>query len=265
MTLTNPALFVFPHPDDEFAVSAWIRDMRARGVDVTCVYVTNGEFGGQDGKRRERETLAVLARLGVGPAHVHFLGARCAIPDGALHEHLEKALDALARVADCEGPLDVFCPAWEGGHQDHDAAHVLALALAGSHHGPVRVLQFPLYNGAGLPGPFFRVMAPLRANGQTKERRCGVTERLAQIRLCLGYPSQWKTWIGLLPLVVWHMLSDGRFFLQEAAPRRILEPPHEGSPLYARRGFLTAAAFAAATAPFIRSHLGITAQELADA
>ena len=59
-------------------------------------------------------------------------------------------------------PDEVYLPAWEGGHQDHDAGHLLGLSLAAPG---LRLRQFPLYQGAGLPGPFFRVMAPLPGNG----------------------------------------------------------------------------------------------------
>lgn len=39
-----------------------------------------------------------------------------------------------------------------GGHQDHDASHLLGLSLAAAG---VALRQFPLYQDAGLPGPFF--------------------------------------------------------------------------------------------------------------
>jgi LmbE family N-acetylglucosaminyl deacetylase len=256
MIESMPALFIFPHPDDEFAVSAWIRDRRRSSTRVVCAYITDGAFGGQSPRRREAETIAALKGLSVPEQDILFLGAKHGIADGSLHLNLEQALDLLVPVAGSLGKsVELFCPAWEGGHQDHDAAHVLALALAARLGAGTAVSQFPLYTGARLPGPFFRVMHPLALNGRTRARRCNARERLSQIRFCFGYPSQWKTWMGLLPFVVWHMLADGKFYLQSVDVRRVLEPPHAGSPLYSRRGFLSEADFRTAVAPFIERHV----------
>lgn len=253
---STPALFIFPHADDEFAVSALIRDCTQSSTRVVCAYMTDGAFGGQSTERRERETVSALDGLCVAEHDILFLGKRHRIPDGSLHLNLERALDVLTIVAESfEGPVRLFCPAWEGGHQDHDAAHVLALALAARLGPGTGVWQFPLYNGAGLPGPFFRVMSPLPENGPTRDRACSAGERLLQVRFCLNYPSQWKTWVGLLPFVVWHMVWDGRFYLQCADARRVREPPHRGRPLYARRGFLSESSFRSAIAPFVETHI----------
>ena len=241
-------LFLLPHPDDEFAVSAHLRDAIRAGKTVRGVYLTDGGWAGQDVGARERESLQVLARLGVPATAVSFLGREAGLPDGALHAHLERARAApRARLAGSPPPTRVVLPAWEGGHQDHDAAHLLGLALA--QDGAV-LRQFPLYHGAGLPGPLFRVMAPLPANGPSERRPAGVGERLRQLRICFSYPSQWKTWLGLAPMVLVHLLIDGGFHLQAVDPARTAAPPHPGRPLYERRGFLAWQAFESATAAF---------------
>jgi len=240
-------LFLFPHPDDEFAVAQPLADLRARGEEVRCVYLTAGGYGGQATAPRRDESLRVLATLGVYASHVAFLD----FEDGRLHASLEPAFAALRERA--TGATAIYLPAWEGGHQDHDAAHLLGLAFARDIGAPA--WQFPLYQGAGLPGPLFRVMAPLPANGASEARRTSVGERLAQLRRCLAYPSQWKSWIGLWPGVAWHMLVDGRFHLQPATLERARQRPHAGALLFERRGFTTAADFAASAEPFIAKHL----------
>jgi LmbE family N-acetylglucosaminyl deacetylase len=243
-------LFLFPHPDDEFAVAQPLADLRARGAAVHCVYLTDGGYGGQATDRRRGESLRVLAALGVDAAAVEFH----AFTDGRLHDSLEPALAALMQSRQRLPPLDrLYFPAWEGGHQDHDAAHLLGVALASV--AGVEARQFPLYQGAGLPGPLFRVMAPLRANGTSDVRTLSVGERIAQLRRCLAYPSQWKSWIGLWPLLAWHLLVDGRFHLQPVSRERVRERPHAGALLFERRGFLTASEFAASAEPFIAKHL----------
>lgn len=245
------ACFLFPHPDDEFAVTALIRDRRAAGVRVSCIYLTDGAFGGQSPVRRRVEALRALAGLGVIAEDVHFVGEENGIVDGFLHLNLDKALDAL-RALECfeRAPAELFIPAWEGGHQDHDAVHLLGLALH-SRLSESRLRQFSIYHGAGLPGPFFHVMQPIPGNGPTEDRPGSLRERIAQVRFCLNYPSQWKTFIGLMPCIAWRMLSDGRLRVQGVDPKRVWQSPHDGRPLYERRGFLSEAQFRDSANPFI--------------
>lgn len=255
------ACFLFAHPDDEFAVTALISDRVRAGIQVSCVYLTDGAFAGQSPIRRRVETLAALARLGVVEGDVYFLGEKESIPDGSLHLHLERALGALSASKAATGvPSELFCPAWEGGHQDHDCVHLIALALD-AQMALDRVRQFSIYHGAGLRGPFFRVMDPLPENGPTEDRSCTLGERLSQVLFCLNYPSQWKTFMGLLPGVAWHMLTDGRFRVQRLDARRVLSSLHSGPPLYERRGFMTEKDFRAAANSFMLKHIPAASAE----
>lgn len=250
------AVFLFPHPDDEFAVSLIIRDLVRADSRILCIYLTDGVFGGQSAERRERESLCALAAMGVPAENVCFLGRQLNVRDGQLYLHLGLVFDALAKLVPNCGQC--YCPAWEGGHQDHDAAHLLALALAfRSEMGASMVWQFPLYHGSRLPGPFFRVMAPLPENGPSRARKTTWRERAWHLRLCMGYPSQLKTWIGLLPFVALHMALDGRFHLQSATIERVMEAPHPGKTLYHRRGFLDMGVFRRETATFVAEHLDV--------
>lgn len=249
------ACFLFPHPDDEFAVTSLILDRRQAGVRVSCFYLTDGAFGGQSPVRRRVEALRALAGLGVVAEDVHFVGEENGIGDGSLHLNLEKALAAL-RTLDAfkRPPEELFIPAWEGGHQDHDAVHLVGLALH-SHLPDTRLRQFSIYHGAGLPGPFFHVMQPIPGNGPTEDRPGSLRERVAQVRFCLNYPSQWKTFIGLMPCIAWRMLSDGRLRLQAVDPKRAWQSPHAGPPLYERRGFLSEAQFRESANHFILENI----------
>ena len=247
-------LWLLPHPDDEFACSMRIRATAAAGDEVHCVFLTDGGFGGQSVARRRLESLRVLRRLGVGAAAVHFLGERHGFRDGTLHERLEDALQALDALIEAMGAVDVLhVPAWEGGHQDHDATHLLGIVLARRRSvGSLR--QFPLYHGAGLPGPWFRVLHPLAANGPVQPHRATPVERLWAVALCLSYRSQWRTWLGLLPFFAWHMLARGTFPEQQVDPARVAESPHVGVVLYQRRGFLAMPEFRRAADAFLAAH-----------
>lgn len=244
-------LFLFAHQDDEYGAFALIEAAVAAGRRPLCVYLTNGDFGGQDPCRRDAESRAVLAALGVPAEDILFLGGEAGISDGTLPGQLARAHAALvARLAGRGTFAVLHVVAYEGGHQDHDAACAVAVALW--REGRVGELrQFPLYHGAGLAGPLFRVLSPLGANGAAAVIRLGPGRRLAYTLLCLRYASQWKTWVGLFPFVALHFLLAGRQASQALDPARLAAPPHEGPPLYERRGFFREAELRARTTAFL--------------
>ena len=243
-------VFLLPHPDDEFAVAFTIRDACLAGDRVCIVFLTDGGFGGQDVYRREQESVGVLQSIGVGIEEIHFIGRSDGIPDGRLHEHLERASSSVANTLITLGQADViFVPAWEGGHQDHDAAHLIGINVARMLHIKA-IRQFPLYRAVGRIGPFFRVLLPLVENGPVITRCTSWSERCWHPDLCLGYRSQWRSWLGLWPLTLLHHLLDGGFTNQPVSTARIQGAPHQGLPLYTRRGFLDLEEFLSATADF---------------
>lgn len=216
-----------------------------------CAYLTDGGYGGQSTQVRMRETIRALSLLGVKTSFVHFLGSEHDFHDGALHTQLMAAADALDELfMDSNGFESMYLPAWEAGHQDHDAVHLLGECLA-HVRGVSNLRQFPLYHGADLPGPLFRVLSPLPQNGPVDVYRASMIERMQAIRLCLLYRSQWRTWIGLLPFFAWKMLMHGEFPVQPVNGARLSEPPHSGKPLYERRGALEAKVFFAEANAFL--------------
>lgn len=229
-------VFLFAHQDDEFGVFEVIAQSVAAGRRPLCLYLTNGDFGGQDIALRNAESRRVLGALGVAPADCRFLGEAAGISDGTLIRHLTQAYAALRReLAGAEPVANLYALAWEGGHPDHDAVHVLAAALLHELPG-ANAWQFPLYHGQGLPGPLFRVLAPLAVNGPVRRLAISRARSWRYLRLCLGYPSQWRIWLGLLPFVVLHYLCGGGQSLQRLDPARSAARPHAGSLLYERRG-----------------------------
>ncbi|MCB9885824.1 MAG: PIG-L family deacetylase [Planctomycetes bacterium] len=233
--MSAAALFLFAHQDDEFGVFAEI-ERRAREGEVTCAYFTDGAAAG-DPARRDAESLAVLRRLGVAAERVHFFGVKHGIADGRLCESLPTVAARVAALLD-ELPADarVFVSAWEGGHQDHDGLHAVTATLLHERGRIAQLRQFPLYNAARCVGPFFRVLSPLAENGPVEGLRLSWGERLRQLRHCWRYPSQWRTWLGLFPFVLLHMLLRGRQSLQAVDPARLAQRPHAGRLFYERRG-----------------------------
>ena len=71
-----------------------------------------------------------LRHLGIAPEQVVFLGSEFQIPDGYLVNRFEKWFELLLEKVEGHMFDEIYAPAWEGGHQDHDAAFLIGLALA---------------------------------------------------------------------------------------------------------------------------------------
>jgi LmbE family N-acetylglucosaminyl deacetylase len=149
--MTGPILVLAPHPDDEVVgFAARIARRRAMGARIEILFLTDGippaealwpwSRSGRPARvvRRRAEAEAVARRLGVVIAG--FLD----IPSRRLKDHLAEARDAV-RAALARGAAgELWVPAYEGAHQDHDAANFLASRLGG-----VAVWEAPLYGFAG--------------------------------------------------------------------------------------------------------------------
>lgn len=234
----SAALFLFAHQDDEFGVFHRIGQCVREGMRVYCAYLTDGAYRRATSSQRNEESLAVLEQLGVQRQHVAFAGAEIGLADGRLPLHLTDAhawlRTWLARFPDIDS---IHVPAWEGGHQDHDALHALAVVLA--HGGGMleRVRQYPLYHAHGCTHPMLRALAPLEANGPVSSTVIPKSERLRHLRLCLSYSSQRNAWALLFPFVAAHYAVRGTQQLQGVSVDRLVERPHAGSLYYERRGF----------------------------
>lgn len=238
--MQSTALFLFAHQDDEFGVFQRIVDEKRQGRRVLCAYLTTGGLSGALSLRRNYESLAVLAKLGVQEENVFFVGHTLSIPDGGLLDHLELAADWIARwISDAQAIKAVYIPAWEGGHHDHDALHGVSVYVAQEAGLINTVRQFPLYNRYRCKGPFFRVLLPLPLNGDIEKISLPWINRLQFLRYCLSYPSQATTWVGLFPFVLLHYILYGTQALQPVSRERLYRRPHEGPLYYERRQFCT--------------------------
>jgi LmbE family N-acetylglucosaminyl deacetylase len=144
-------LILPPHPDDEI-VACGIAAMHARatGARVSVLYLTTGVperaalWPWQRGtyaawvERRRGEAREAAALLGLEP--MMFRGT----PSRKLRHDLDRAAaDVAAALAACDAEA-LWVTAFEGGHQDHDAANALAASFAGR----LPVWEFAAYNFA---------------------------------------------------------------------------------------------------------------------
>lgn len=253
---TPSALFVFAHPDDEFFCLPAIRRELSLNRRAVCLYLTDGAYGGQSAQTRMEESTAVLVKRGVAESDIHFIGVQEGIPDGELYLHLELAYEHLRHIALSHVLAGIYCPAWEGGHQDHDACFALCVSLAEVCNVPAP-LQFPLYH-AFRALLLFNVMRVLEQNGPAEPIRVSWKEAICNLLTAASYPSQWKTWMALFPFAAVRILATRRYVLQKTSSSRIFERPHEGALLYEKRGladFCEVSDFLTAFLRTFRSHL----------
>lgn len=152
--LSTPAriLILAPHPDDEI-VACGITALRARnaGAEVFALYLTTGvpprellwpprrrKYPELVTRRRE-EAIEAASLLAIRPTG--FLE----IPSRRLIAHLDAAAAAIERVVEETAAECLWVPAFEGAHQDHDAAN----ALAAQFGARLEVWEFAAYNHAG--------------------------------------------------------------------------------------------------------------------
>jgi len=238
--MMSEALFLFAHQDDEFGVFQKIVDELADGRAVYCAYLTDGVPVGYSPKKRNLESISVLMNLGIPRENILFIGEKLSIPDGSLVDNLKKAKDWLLGWLSQVSNIDnIYLPAWEGGHPDHDSLHAIGVIVAKELNLLDFVWQYPLYNGYQCRGQLFRVLLPLPSNSEVINKKIPWRNRYRFIGLTLSYPSQTITWIGLLPFVLFHYVVFGTQSLQRVSLSQILQSPHIGNLYYERRKFCT--------------------------
>lgn len=229
-------LFLFAHQDDEIGVFHELAEAKRRGERVMCAYLTNGAWAGVTAERRNAESLKSLTALGVTASEIALLGTTLAIPDGRLIENLERATDGLIQLVEQQradgNTIDrIIMHAWEGGHHDHDAVHLLGVALA-CRYGLLNVSrQYPLYRR--LDGhTSMAFAAPLAANGPVEQHAIPAAHRLAYVRLLANYRSQTRVIVKLLPHIARNYTLDGTQKLQPISVARLRADPNTPPMLY---------------------------------
>lgn len=144
----GPTLFLLAHHDDEVFCAGHLARALRDGQPVGLLWATAG--GLAPARRRLAEGDHVRRLLGLPEA----LARSLPLPDqgAALHlAPLESAAEELLATlwarsgAGPAGRAEVFVPAYEGGHPDHDALNVVAARL-GARHPELTVYEFPLYH-----------------------------------------------------------------------------------------------------------------------
>jgi LmbE family N-acetylglucosaminyl deacetylase len=139
---------VAPHPDDEtLGFGATAATLRARGVDVQVVSVSDGGGAIPGPSIRERSCLESERRAELHRA-TEILGLRppicLGLPDGELSDHEAELTDHLAGLL-AAGSKGMWCAAtWRGdGHPDHEA--VGRASAAAAERTGAALLEYPVW------------------------------------------------------------------------------------------------------------------------
>lgn len=132
-------LILIPHPDDEVVgCTAGLLRAQEQGKKVFGFYLTTGiylqnRYEKKVGRRRtEAEKVARLLNIAI----VSFEN----IPSRRFKENFFAVREKILRVLEEKKIGEVWTPAYEGGHQDHDCANFLASTL------PVPAWEFSEYH-----------------------------------------------------------------------------------------------------------------------
>ena len=227
-------VFLFPHQDDELGV---IHDLeiasKSHDVAAWCVFLTDG---GRKGPKRNVESRRVLQALGVKSERILFKGAELDVIDGNAADRIGELAKFTKQLVEELRPHRMYFPAWEGGHQDHDAIHVAAhLACDRAGYSGER-LVFPLYSAANNPMIMFSFGNPPINCGNIHRRQIGVLCGFRYFLTLARYPSQWSSLIPLAPFLFVAWILRRRFFVgvSDGMPD-LQKPPHSGKLLYEKR------------------------------
>jgi hypothetical protein len=223
-------VWILAHFDDEYCGLPLIDEAREAGREQLFLYVADYDSA-RVRAQRHAESRRFLGWLGVDPARAIHVGAGRGVPDGGVYRALPIAWAALQEALADVAVERLICPAWEGGHMDHDMCALLASRLAAERGGsPVEMIS--LYNAEGLPRPLFHGGRPLAGNGPV--RRLALTAGdYARWMLAVRFFWLQRAWLGLWPAMFWTYARRG-FGVQRLAPARVRERPHPGPLLYER-------------------------------
>lgn len=219
-------LILSPHPDDEVvgccaAIGRAVDD----GAEAYVLHLTTGvparevlwpwQRAGHAARvaRRHDEARRAAGLLGLDG----FMAARD-VPTRALKAHLDAGRDAILGAIEGFGIDMLWVPAFEGAHQDHDAANAIAATLADR----VAVWEFAEYN---FVGGAVRAQAFPEPNGTETELRLTEAEIAAKTRALRLYASE----AGNLDYV-----KAARECFRPLAAYDYGRPPHAGTLFYQR-------------------------------
>jgi len=248
-----PALFLLAHHDDEVFCAGHLAHVLREGRPVWLLWATAG--GLAPARRRIAEGERVRRLLALPETQAQSLS----LPDQEALLHLPEIereaerLLALMRAdtaasTDAAERLELYVPAYEGGHPDHDAVNLVAAQLR-ARHDHVSVIEFPLYRRRAA---WVTVQSGTPASGATPNHAAlWLDDEALALRRRLALANASQLLVSLAPLLVLAAWAGrGRAEPARPLPAHAYTLPPAPRPLlyelYTRRRFSSFRAAAAA-------------------
>ena len=211
----SATLFVFAHQDDEIAFMPEIEKVIKGGNNAICVYLTNGEWKSVRSKTRNLESRRVLNILGVDDRYIFFIGDITGTKSGELPKKAKISIVELDKIFNKFNNIKrIVTFAYEGGHEDHDATFWICSILMQKNKITEMSRCVPFYRSSNSRWLSYTVFDPISKNGEIEVYKIPLICRLKYFFLCLSYPSQFISIIGLLPFIIRQYLIRGEQYLQ---------------------------------------------------
>lgn len=203
------AVFLLAHPDDDI----FIRPLMRRSIDenLRCVVIILTNATAQKGRKRELlNAISIFCAIN----DVHFIGETLTVEDKSAIFHLNSLNTAVQRVLKNLPKIHrLVTHAWEMGHPDHDAAHLVGKAVALNNNIP-EALSTTYYRKGSRPW-LLSVQAPQLSSRPVRTLQLSWHERLDMLAAVRFYPSQMKTFMGLLPFMLLRAVSGSGLYIQD--------------------------------------------------
>ncbi|MDO8622836.1 MAG: PIG-L family deacetylase [archaeon] len=202
MEITNPhksKLFIGAHPDDiELSSAVLISRTIQNGGDVFVIYTTDGapfhesyypRFGIKTKEEyallRRKESLDALTFLGVPKKNIKFMD----YPDQLLAKNLDSAITKLTKHIEDSRADFIFCPAYEGGHPDHDVTRFISeQALTLCNHNSL-LCEYTEYNNFNGKKSYHKFIP---SNNQISRLKFSKEEMKLKVKVMKFFKSQEK-------------------------------------------------------------------------
>jgi len=222
-------LFILAHNDDEYFCALRMHEEIRLGNRVIIAYLTYGGRQGEDPDERIKESLRVLSASGVKQSDILSIGRSRQIPDLKLHERTIDAYQELDDLLKDTSIQRVYLMAWEGGHPDHDASHMVGVAFARNRDLLLQAYEFPAYSR-------LHVMHPLRSSSRLLATRTDRMHALKTLISGFSYTTQRRTFMAMLPGSIAQLLIIGhQNYWLLPSERDYSKPPHAGGLFYEKR------------------------------
>ena len=227
------------HYDDEFGIIYYLNNHKYLS-NTKFFYLTSGYYKVNKKNKRIEESQNYLKKFGVKNSDIYHIGHKYNIKVGTLYLKLKFITRKIKEIFDDEKiiPTRFFALIFEGGHEDHDSTFAINFKISELYK--KKAYYFPLYNKIkNSPWIFFKTLIPYDKNiyERITTNKIKISDKIDMLLLIFYFRSQWKTFLGLYPLIIYHLIFDGKNYLIQSNKIDFFKLISHKDCLYERRGY----------------------------